>query len=238
MLNMDGIDPGLLFGILVALGVLAIGGGIWAVHRRLERKRTEAMRRHAALMGGSFLEVLGAPDGPESLRSAPDLVPLIRSLEFFRKGRSRRIANLIARPEENRRREWIFDYSFVTGAGKSQRTVRQTIWACRFSGRALPVFSLAPEGILAKLFDGRDIDFEEDPEFSKRFLLKGPAPEPVRKLFNPQLRSLVLGERKLTIESSGESLILMQRERRIPAEEIPRFLSEAQRILGALDAEH
>jgi MFS superfamily sulfate permease-like transporter len=75
----------------------------------------------------------------------------------------------------------------------------------------MPKFTLEQEGLLDKVqsiagFD--DIDFDEHPEFSDKFLLKGENEEMVRTFFTPELISLIKKHPNYLIESNGSSLIL------------------------------
>lgn len=69
-----------------------------------------------------------------------------------------------------------------------------TVLVFRWQGGDLPRFSLRPQRFhhrLSKAMGGQDIDFEDDREFSRAFLLQGRPEGAVRALFTPQVRELM-----------------------------------------------
>ena len=79
------------------------------------------------------------------------------------------------------------------------------------SGLHLPVFTLEKEVFFDKIMEWSgfdDIDFDNHPEFSKKFLLKGVKEDNVREFFNESLIKMIEDEPNYHIESNGKSMII------------------------------
>ncbi len=75
----------------------------------------------------------------------------------------------------------------------------------------VPVFTLDREGFFEKVSDlayQEDIDFEEYPDFSNRFVLKGPDEKEIRNFFHRGLVKKIEANPHFHIESNGKSIIL------------------------------
>ena len=100
----------------------------------------------------------------------------------------------------------------------------------------MPVFELRPEGILdrvADVFTHKDIDFDSNPGFSHRFLLRGLEIERVRELFAPPLLTFFEGlptDEKWHVEGDGYTLILYRSNVIASAEEIQPILERTSRM--------
>ncbi len=81
----------------------------------------------------------------------------------------------------------------------------------------LPVFMLQKEGIMEKLGASlafyKDIDFKDYPQFSKKYLLRGPNEEEIINYFNQRLLDFLEENESYYIESNG-SLIMIAKEMR------------------------
>lgn len=142
-----------------------------------------------------------------------ELMDRFGSLPFSQKGRRRRVRNLIHGstwgPEA-----WLGDFQWVTGSGKSQRTHQVTFCLLRDRELSLPQFELRPENAVLDAFAGvlglADVDFDEDPDFSKSYRLTGPDEAAIRAAFNPSVRwQLVQRPSPVAhLEGSGEVLII------------------------------
>lgn len=136
----------------------------------------------------------------------------------------------------------LFDYWYTTGGGKSSRTWTQTVVAFT-QDLWMPVFELRPEGVLdrvAEVFAHKDIDFDSNPEFSHRYLLRGAEVDRVRELFAPPLLTFLEGlssGEKWRIEGDGHTLILYRSDAIVSAEEIQPLLEQtssmAKTFLGS-----
>jgi hypothetical protein len=129
----------------------------------------------------------------------------------------------------------IFDYDYRSGSGRSRRMCRQSVIAFRFDGPPLPAFSVRPENVwhkLGQLFGYQDIDFNEHPTFSSRYLLRGPDEAAVRELFTDDVLSFCETMHGVSIEADGDRLLFYRHERRIKPAEVRSFLEEGFKVLA------
>jgi hypothetical protein len=164
---------------LIIGGVAALVGAIALVARGVERKRREAYEQHCLIRGFKF-----EPERPEGERRFRDF------FEPFNQGHSRRWSYTIS-GQLHGAAFTAFEYRWVTGGGKSSHThhIGGLVWEA--DDAVFPQFSLTPEGWFSRLgqvFGMQDIDFDDAPEFSKAYRLKGPNEAAIRALFTPEMR--------------------------------------------------
>jgi hypothetical protein len=130
----------------------------------------------------------------------------------------------------------LFDYQFTTGVGRSSRTYVQTVAAFWKGGLCLPEFAIYPEGIFEKLgnvFSHRDIHFDAHPEFSCRYVLRGPEEEKIRQLFSDGLVTFLESldpARKWHLEGADTTIVLYRGGKPVKPEQLQAFLEEASSI--------
>ena len=194
------------------------------------KKRTEAMR---AIAESLEMEFVAEKCDPNTLG--------LDGIDLFEKGRSRKVLNLIKGTFEDTN-AFIFDYHYVTGGGKNSSNHSQTVIAyeiCSKDGFQLPQFTCKPERFyhrFADMFGFEDIDFEQYPEFSKAYRLKGENEDSVRKIFNEtvirQLEAEI--EQRWNVDGSGELLVIHKNDRIIKPEDCPQFLLDCTTLLNAM----
>ncbi len=90
----------------------------------------------------------------------------------------------------------VFDYIYTRGAAKKHpTTLRQTVILFEPEGENFPEFTLRPEGAFDKMFSAfgyQDIDFNERPEFSRQYILRGQDETAIRRLFSDRVFSFYL----------------------------------------------
>jgi hypothetical protein len=142
-------------------------------------ERREAQRRRRTL------EELGAQLGMEC-----DLAPPAAALEpyaglpLFETGNSRSMAWRVHGHRDGVDLE-LFEYRHATGHGRGRQLFVHTVVGIP-AARPLPVLALHPERLgdrLAALVGAQDIDFPEQPEFSKRYRLTSPQEAALRAAF-------------------------------------------------------
>ena len=88
---------------------------------------------------------------------------------------------------------YLFEHYYVSGSGKSRHSETNTICILTKVGTNMPQFFARDENMildgLGKLFGGQDINFADDPEFSRKFVLQGMSEHEIRKFFNRRVRS-------------------------------------------------
>ncbi len=123
----------------------------------------------------------------------------------------------------------LFDYTYPMGKSSVTQTVATFI-----QDLPLPPFALRPENFLDRIGDAivhNDIDFDSNPEFSRRYLLKSPDETGTRRLFAASLLAyLEQFQPDWHIEGSGTTLIVYQGGRPISPYDLPGFLESASGI--------
>ncbi len=223
---LDVIPWPLLVGIVAIFAIL--GGAVYLEHLR-ERKRLEDLATWAA--GMSFTIEGGSRDA-----SAAGLPPELLALPLFNRGRARKVRNLI-RGRDPDGSTLVMDYRYTTQSGKNSATLEQTVVAFELPAASLPSFELRPEGLFAKLgqmFGSPDIDFESNPEFSRRYQLTGADPDAVRRVFERHAVGYLSGQDGWGVEGAGTWLIVYRPQRRQKPEDYTTFLGQARMILRAV----
>ncbi len=136
-----------------------------------------------------------------------------------------------------------FDYHYAlrrsTGKKRSSTTHRQTVIAIRTPGIELPTFSLEREGLfdrIAQSLGRQDIDFDQHPQFSKRFELRGDDEQAVRQLFTPGLvEHFTRTDPNWKIEGAGEWIFFYREHRRIAIKDLQDAIDEVSGHLMAMD---
>jgi len=125
----------------------------------------------------------------------------------------------------------IFDYAYTTGSGKASQTHYQTLCIITSKDLSLPHFFIRGESslfdFLGKLFGNQDINFAEDPEFSKAFIVQGEDELAVRELFNARIRREFFQFEKTSIQIEGrDNIILLNTNEYINPEHVPSFIQK------------
>ncbi len=206
---------------LIAVGIVAVVVAIVLADRARWKKRRERWATVAVELGLSVAE-------------GQELLERFASLPLFQKGHKRRARNLV-RGSSWGGEAWLADYQYTTGAGKSQRQHSMTVCVLRRPGLSLPQFEMAPEDPLsdrlAAILGHPDIDFDDDPAFSKAYRLIGPDEPAIRAAFTQSVRSQLAQRpaRVEHIEGAGEAL-LVHHERLIDPGAAPELLQLAREI--------
>lgn len=189
------------------------------IARRAQQARIAKLTALARRHGLSFVERLPQPPAPPSLVDQPE-----RSGTFALEGRF------------EGSEATVFD--FTIGSGKT--AVTQTVVTLRAEGRAIPSFLLEPEGLLDRIaarFGGQDLDFDDDPAFSKAFRLRGEE-RAVRPLFGPPVRARLLAvaaPKKLNVEGWGDRIAVWVPGGQVTPERVEerlRLAAEVSRAFG------
>jgi hypothetical protein len=98
----------------------------------------------------------------------------------------------------------------------------------------LPRFQLMPEGIMDKLLDRVDVDFDSHPKFSRRYRLWGWSEPEIRQFFNPALLDFLAERPGWSLDGDGGWLLLHQENRLVSAQELAGFVREVLELHAAL----
>ncbi|MBN1782149.1 hypothetical protein JW948_13535 [bacterium] len=192
---------------------------------RYEKKRTLAIEEKAKLRGYSF-----------TAKSGTDPLPDAQNIRLFKLGHSRRLFNMLQKNTDTGF-EWIFDYQYIIGHGRNRQTHRQTVFLFHSSRLNLPYFEVRPEYFfhkIGKAFGYQDINFEQYPEFSKKYLLKGREPAAIQNMFTQEVVSFFEREKRICAESGGQTLIVFYAGKRVSPETLFEKLEIVQRLVYTL----
>jgi hypothetical protein len=217
-------NSNLPFLVLLIPLVIGIPAVLWSI--RYRKKRIEEFEQIAQQMGFTFLG---------KTWQGPVLSPIHKTclIQQTRGGFNNAMVGAVGGLDVT-----VFDYTYQMG----KSTVTLTL-AAFVHDRQLPPFELRSENLVDKIgevFVHNDIDFETNPEFSRRYYLRSPDEAPVRSLFTTSLLAYfeqIPPDKEWHIESSGKTLIMYRYRPLMKAAEIPPFLDEAsaiaRTILGA-----
>ncbi|MFA4947427.1 MAG: hypothetical protein WC674_02830, partial [Candidatus Krumholzibacteriia bacterium] len=102
-------------------------------------------------------------------------------------------------------------------------------------GRNLPAFTMRPENVFHKLgsmMGYQDIDFESNPVFSKKYLLRGPDDAAIRNAFTSRVLMFFESEPGLCVEADGRKLIVYRHSVRTKPEVLRESLEKGVQIAG------
>jgi hypothetical protein len=208
--------------LLVLVGAAGVGAVIFLNHRS-QKKRAEAMVRIAG-----ELKLVFTPEGDETVMSEH------AAFHLFSQGRSRKIRNLIRGAVRDLNTS-IFDYQYTVGAGKHQQTHSQTVISLQLQGRNLPAFTMRPENVFHKLgsmMGYQDIDFESNPVFSKKYLLRGRDDAAIRSIFTSRVLMFFESEPGLCVEADGRKLIVYRHSVRVKPEVLRESVEKSTQVAG------
>ncbi len=211
------------FPILIFGGMLLLGVGVWYLNNQMEKRRTERWRQVADEMGFAF-----------DPKPAPGFLSRFPTFQLFTQGHSRTVKNLMQGTALGLELD-IFDYSYVTGGGKSRQTWLQTVLAFEIDGTELPSFSMRPESVFDKIgqwFGYQDIDFESHPRFSRSYLLRGQREDAIRELFQDPVLEYFEESTGCCTEGGGNRLVYYRSRQRIAPSKVRDFMEEGFRVLA------
>jgi hypothetical protein len=208
--------------IYAAVFGIAIGAACWQAY--LEKKRTAALRALARRLGLDFKE-------RDYLSTE-----VWAHCPLFQEGHDHEFKNVMRGTPEGTHGLLLCDFQYVTGSGRNKSTHKQTMAVLDYPKGGLSAFSLRPENLLLKiatLFGYQDIDFKEDPGFSKLYLLRGPDEAALRSLFGLNLREYFKNHPGWFLEGNRSSLVACRHGQRIKPQDIPGFVDELKLLLWA-----
>ncbi len=131
------------------------------------------------------------------------------------------------------------DYQYSTGGGKHKHTHLQTLCIIRSKTLSLPHFFLRRESRIwdyfGKLFGGQDINFDEDPAFSKAFVLQGENEASVRNFFQAPVRKFFLGYEGTDFQIEGrDDVLLLNPGTRIEPTDAKPFIARTLSLKSSL----
>ena len=204
----------LIFGFLALIVVAFIVAMI--ASRKREQERTRQFANAANLLGWQFSE-------------AVDLswIPNLDTFALFSQGHSKQIKNAMYGEVEGVKAA-VFDYYYAVGHGKHRSTFNQSVVYFEPRNLNLPPFSLRPEHTLHKIisaFGYQDIAFGNRPDFSSKYLLRGPDEQSVRSIFSDALLGFYEMNEGASTDGGGNQLFIFRQNQRPAPHETQAFLN-------------
>jgi len=209
------------FNWLLFAGISSVVVAGFGINRIYERRRREGFERYALERGLRF--ELERP-GEEQRHTA--------TCPVFSKGHSRRWRYTLT-GTRNGVPFTSFEYRFTVGSGKDSSTqyIGAMLWT--LEGGRLPQFMLTPEGLFDRIsshFGGQDFDFQDSPEFSRQYRLRGPDEPAVRALFTAVIRHAFGGEPGHNVSGAGNELMWWRGGRLPLGDELDQFMANGERL--------
>lgn len=211
--------------LIIALGVVALIA-LGVVSIVANNKRKAALQQLALERGLTYNQEL------------PDLSSLLGGVHFEMSsvGRYQRVRNAMSGQWHGSTLK-VFDLHYITGTGKNQSNHQQTGVVLAFNDMNLPDFLLQPENLfnkIAAVLGQKDINFDEDPDFSKAFQLRGADEPALRQLFSPVVREWFKNHRGICAEMQISQLLLYKKEKMLQAEELLQLLEDSASLVSQL----
>ena len=108
----------------------------------------------------------------------------------------------------------VVDVTLIQGALQAQSETHITLVNLSETDLVIPDFALEPESFgtkISELVGGKDIDFAEFPDFSKRYYLRGQAEPAVRKFFSEHMVRFLENREEMHIESHRNRLLFYKK---------------------------
>jgi MFS superfamily sulfate permease-like transporter len=121
----------------------------------------------------------------------------------------------------------VSDITLTEGARMAQEDTKMTVIHVSDIDIAIPDFALEPEGLFTKLSElsfGKDINFEDHPQFSKMFYLRSDNEISTRRFFNENILSFLETHEGLHIESHRNKLLIYKKRDLLDREEIAEVM--------------
>ena len=199
----------------------AVVGGIYLVNREMYRRRRDALAAYASTHGLTFIE-----DQPGKAKLVTDLVPALNT-------GSAQDCRFELRGTRGDTQYSAFEYTYVTGSGRYRQYHSCAMLLWRREADNWPAFTLVPEGWWEKIkqrFRTEDLDFPEDPAFSKVYQLTGPDAQAVRNVFNASRRAFVTEQAGIHLVGNGPYLLWWTPASFPPAQNLDSFFADGEAI--------
>ena len=206
------------FGLILV--IFGIAGTVAYLAYLADKRRTDALKAVATRLGAAPLDSIRLP--AESLTG----------LQLWNRGRSRsrRHYNVLCFQRVGKR-EFLFDYRYTSGSGKHKHTHTLSVFLVEVPG--LPSFELRPEGFLDRIGEVvgfKDIDFQANPDFSKKYSLKGNDEAAIRGVFTPNVIHVCLRCKDISAESANGFFVVYRNRKLVAPDQIEAFLRECREV--------
>lgn len=209
------------------IGIIIVVATVIYLAWKYEKKRTESWALIAKDIGFEFQE------------KNTSIVHAHSHFKSFSAGRSRKAKNILQGKNGNIGIT-VMDYQYTTGSGKNSNTHSYTMCIFSKEGLKLPSCYLRMQvsflDFFGKMFGGQDINFDEDEQFSKAFVLQGNEEESVREIFTEKVRLGFLDYKGQNFTFEGkDNQILIYRQKRIKPDDVLEMLQDAYKIIDLFE---
>ena len=128
----------------------------------------------------------------------------------------------------------ISDVTLTQGARQDSTDTHITVVHITETELSVPDFALEPEGLstkLSEMFVGKDIDFPENPEFSKKYYLRGPSEVHVRDFFAGPIIHFLEKQEPVHIEAHKNRLLFYKKLNLLEAGQIQELEKVAEEFV-------
>ncbi len=147
----------------------------------------------------------------------------LRDFVFFK---TRQIPYLYNTLSNENKKVKLFDVEFTEGAFIAREVVKTTILHIKLDNE-IPLFTLDKDGLLDFIYSlagFKEITIDNHPDFNKRFFLSGESSFALQSIFSDELILFLESHPYYHIESNGESLLILKKERLLSVQEIKAMI--------------
>ena len=163
------------------------------------------------------------------------LINLLKDFQLFKTGGRKKVYNILREESDFHQTDIrVFDYKYTISTGKSSKTYRQTVFFMQSKRLDLPQFFMKPEHFfhrIGKFLGFDDIDFEEFPQFSQQYWLKGESESRIRESMNEELLHFFTIEKNWSLEGINYYLIFYKKSQLLAREKIKDFHEKGKKIV-------
>ncbi len=126
----------------------------------------------------------------------------------------------------------VFDVEYYEGEFIAKELVRATMLYTELDHK-LPIFSIHREGLLEIFYHYagfKDIKITNEPEFSKKFYVRGDNDNAIKELITPELANFFIENPNFHVESNGFALLIFTKERLAGNSEIKKMKAFAKKL--------
>jgi hypothetical protein len=131
----------------------------------------------------------------------------------------------------------ISDITLTEGARMAEQDTKLTVAHVSDLDLIIPEFALEPEQLWTKFSEfssGKDIDFQNHPEFSKKYYLRGNSENQVREFFTERLITFLESSENIHVESHKNKLLIYKKRDELDTTEIQELVAFSEGFVKAL----
>ncbi|MBT8284722.1 MAG: SulP family inorganic anion transporter [Flavobacteriaceae bacterium] len=175
------------------------------------------------------LKATAADFGWKYIPNKQSQTTFLREFVFFS---SKEISYCYNQLEDVKNKVSVFDVEFTEGEFIAKEVIKSTVMYLPLPS-SIPVFTLDKEGLLALLYNlsgFEEVEVPNHPDFSKRFRLSGEDPEGISEVFSDELVLFLESHPYYHVESNGNALLILKKERLLSVKEVKRMIYFGQQL--------